>query len=70
MAALNFAPSARGPLGLLTTLTAALRGFFAWAMAKREDTRTRHLLLSLNDRELADIGLTRCDIDRLICTGR
>ncbi|MEP6289897.1 MAG: DUF1127 domain-containing protein, partial [Marinomonas sp.] len=67
MAALNYAPSARGPLGLLHSLAGALRGFASWALAKREDTRTRHLLMSLNDRELADIGLTRCEIDRIIC---
>lgn len=69
MAALNYAPSTRGPLGILYSAGAALRAIAAWALAGRDAARTRRVLLALNDRELADIGLSRCDIERLTQTG-
>lgn len=65
MAALNYASSTRGPAGPLTVLATAARGIAHWILAVRKDALSRQQLMAMNERELDDIGLTRCDIDRI-----
>ena len=69
MAALNYASSTRGPAGLLTVLATAARSFAHWIVAAHKDAQSRKQLLAMSERELDDIGLTRCDIDR-VCRHR
>lgn len=59
--ALNRFPAvvAAEALGVLKTLAAT-------ALAWQERARHRHALAELDDRTLADVGLTRADVDRQI----
>ena len=50
----------RGPAASRRLLPDLLSRFLGW----RERTRSRHLLLQLDDRMLRDVGLSRSDVDR------
>ena len=49
-----------GPTAPRRGLPGLLNRFRGW----RERTRSRHLLLQLDDRMLRDVGLSRSDVDR------
>ncbi len=66
MAALNYAPSTHSALGLRPRISAWFQKLGASIVEKRTEDRTRLLLTTLSDRELNDIGLSRCDIERTV----
>lgn len=66
MAAMNYATTRRNAAGFLTRVHTVLASSIAWYVSKREEARTRRSLLALSERELNDIGLSRCDIEDLI----
>ena len=47
--------------GLVRTVSAIVERFYAW----QERARERADLMTLDDRALKDIGLTRCDVERV-----
>ncbi|CAB5221585.1 COG5457 Uncharacterized conserved small protein [uncultured Caudovirales phage] len=42
-----------------------IREFQKWLSELEQERRTRRELESLTDRDLHDIGISRCDIDRI-----
>lgn len=46
-------------------LAAARTGFSAWRARRAVYLQTRHELSMLTDRDLADLGIARCDIPRI-----
>jgi uncharacterized protein YjiS (DUF1127 family) len=54
---LNYVSGAAAPRRLLPKLLSRFRGW-------REQARSRHLLLQLDDRMLRDVGLSRSHVDR------
>lgn len=53
-----------------TTLAQAIRRRTEWLRAARRDRRGIHELVALDDRSLADIGLTRSDVEHAARYGR
>ncbi|MQY43068.1 DUF1127 domain-containing protein [Epibacterium sp. SM1969] len=66
MAALNYAPTSRSIPDLFTRLRSALAKSIKWGLNKHEESRTRRALMALSERELNDIGLSRCDIEHFV----
>jgi uncharacterized protein YjiS (DUF1127 family) len=54
----------------LAAVLAAPQRLMAYGATRRRQRRAVHALESLSDRMLADIGLERCDIDRIVRHGR
>lgn len=46
-------------------MTKLLNNLSTWLNEKEKERRTRKELARLTDRDLADIGISRCDIDRI-----
>lgn len=42
-----------------------LNAVSTWLEQKERERRTRHELARLTDKDLQDIGIARCDIDRI-----
>lgn len=68
MASFDTSRPAYGSTSAVSGLFAFISGCFAAAIAWNDARVTRNALASLSDRELADIGLERCDIDSVIGT--
>jgi uncharacterized protein YjiS (DUF1127 family) len=56
------APAATGPSGRRSSLDIALASACAWLAGYCERQRQRKMLRMLDDRMLADLGLTRADV--------
>lgn len=46
-------------------MTKLLNNISTWLDQKERERRTRRELARLTDKDLADIGIARCDIDRI-----
>ena len=46
-------------------MTKLLNNLSTWLEEKERERRTRRELAALTDRDLQDIGISRCDIDRI-----
>jgi len=46
-------------------MTQILENINSWLRRQEKIRRTRRELSMLNDKDLSDIGITRCDIDRI-----
>lgn len=56
--------------GTWAHLAARIEAFFASVAARRRRRRARRELAGLDDRILKDIGVTRCEIGRIVHYGR
>ncbi len=68
MAALDTSRTAYGSTAAVSGISAFISRNIAALVAWNDVRVTRNALASLSDRELADIGLERCDIDRVATT--
>jgi uncharacterized protein YjiS (DUF1127 family) len=69
MAAFDTTRTTYGSHGLFGRINASIAGLGAALVAWKEARDTRGALSALSDRELADIGLCRGDIDYVAETG-
>lgn len=58
-------PVAQATDSLKTRLEAGLAALNAWRARRADYLQTVHELSSLDNRELADLGIARCDIPRV-----
>lgn len=49
----------------MTTILNVVSAWSNWLELKERERRTRRELARLTDKDLADIGIARCDIDRI-----